>query len=206
MILCDDFSGRKYSSLLGVMNRVLNTKEKSAAQNLLHKNSPTEIKEDEYFASTKEILKKSKENIEKNLTKKNLKPRGAIVICQKSEFATHFFRICRKLDCQNRLRLVRVGTSLHTVSPTVDLEVRKKSKLDKIQSKYSDTDEQEEKEKEEFQLGNVNLINTTEWKNIDILFITPQMLEYISSQKDSFDYFDMNPEIILVDDFDYILK
>jgi len=125
MILCDDFSGRKYSSLLGVMNRVLNTKEKSAAQNLLHKNSSTEIKEDEYFASTKEILKKSKENIEKNMTKKHLKPRGAIVICQKFEFATHFYRICRKLDCENRLRLVRVGTSLHTVSPTVDLEVRK---------------------------------------------------------------------------------
>jgi hypothetical protein len=31
------------------------------------------------------------------------------------------------------------------------------------------------------------------------------MLEYISSQKDVYDYFDINPEIILVDDFDYIL-
>lgn len=55
-------------------------------------------------------------------------------------------------------------------------------------------------------LGNVNLINTTDWKNIDILFISPQMLEYISSYKDSYDYFDINPEIIMVDDFDYILK
>jgi hypothetical protein len=125
MILCDDFSGRKYSSLLGVMNRVLNSNEKSTAQNLIHKHSASEIKEDEYFTNTKEIFKKSKENSEKNLIiKKEIKPRGALVICQKYEFATHFFRICRKLDFQNRLRLVRLGTSLHTVTPTIDLDVR----------------------------------------------------------------------------------
>ena len=55
-------------------------------------------------------------------------------------------------------------------------------------------------------VGNVNLINTSEWKNIDILFITPPMLEYIQSQKDDVDYFDINPEIIMLDDFDYLVK
>jgi len=58
----------------------------------------------------------------------------------------------------------------------------------------------------EVTLGNLNLINTTYWKNIDILFITPQMLEYVFSQKDEYDYYDINPEIIMIDDFDYILK
>jgi len=124
MILCDDFSGRKYSSLLGVMNRVINSKEKSTEQNLIHKHPASEIKEDEYFTNTKQILKKSKENSEQNLKiKKEIKPRGALVICQKYEFATHFYRICRKFDFQNRLRLVRVGTSLHSVTPTIDLDV-----------------------------------------------------------------------------------
>jgi hypothetical protein len=54
--------------------------------------------------------------------------------------------------------------------------------------------------------GNINLINTTDWRNIDMLFITPQMLEYVLASKDEYDYFDINPEIIMVDDFDYIFK
>lgn len=54
--------------------------------------------------------------------------------------------------------------------------------------------------------GNINLINTTDWNKIDILFITPQMLEYVLASKDEYDYFDINPEIIMVDDFDYIFK
>ena len=55
-------------------------------------------------------------------------------------------------------------------------------------------------------IGNVNLINTTDWKHIDMLFITPQMLEYVLGQKDEYDYFDINPEVIMVDDFDYVIK
>jgi len=55
-------------------------------------------------------------------------------------------------------------------------------------------------------IGNVNLVNTTDWKNIDILFISPQMIDYVQSQKDVFDYYDINPEIIMIDDFDYLLK
>jgi hypothetical protein len=53
-------------------------------------------------------------------------------------------------------------------------------------------------------IGNLNLINTTDWKNIDILFITPQMLDYVLSQKEDHDDYDINPEIIMIDDFDYL--
>jgi hypothetical protein len=54
--------------------------------------------------------------------------------------------------------------------------------------------------------GNINLINTTEWKNLDMLFITPQMLDYVLTQKDEYDYFDINPEVIMIDDFDFIIR
>ena len=64
----------------------------------------------------------------------------------------------------------------------------------------------DDSEAHEILLGNVNMINTTLWKNIDILFVTTHMLEYVFNQKDKFDYYDINPEIIIIDDFDYILK
>lgn len=66
--------------------------------------------------------------------------------------------------------------------------------------------ESDEYESQELIMGNVNLVNTTTWKNIDILFITPLVLAFIFEQKDDFDYFDINPEIILIEDFDFIIK
>ena len=55
-------------------------------------------------------------------------------------------------------------------------------------------------------IGNINLMNTTDWRHLDMLFITPQMLEYVLAQKDDYDYFDINPEVVMVDDFDYVIK
>ena len=116
MILCDEFSGRKYSCALGIMNRIINSKEDE-------KESDSSSENEEFFINTLDVYKKSKERADDNKVKKFTKPKGALIICQKFEFATHFYRICRKLDFKNKLRMVRVGTSLHTVSPTVELDV-----------------------------------------------------------------------------------
>jgi hypothetical protein len=186
MILCDEFSGRKYSCALGVMNKILNRIESE-------NNNEYDSSSEDLFVNAIDVYKQSKERKDDNKVKQTYKPRGALIICQKFEFATHFYRICRKIDHKNKLRMTRLGASLHTVSPTVELDAK------------SMTDSEEFESQEKF-LGNVNLVNTTEWKNIDILFITPQLLEYIFLQKDTYDYFDINPEIIMIDDFDYILS
>ncbi len=52
----------------------------------------------------------------------------------------------------------------------------------------------------------MNLVNSTEWNKIDILFTSPNMLNLIMSIKDKFDYYDINPECVVIDDFDYIMR
>jgi hypothetical protein len=126
LILCDDFNGRKYSCILGIMNRLFNRGTENHYSNLLtdSENSASESETEEFFVNTVDAFKKKKEQAHKNLEKKDKLPRGALVICQKFEFATHFYRISRRLDFKNKLRMMRVGTSLHTVAPTVELDVR----------------------------------------------------------------------------------
>jgi len=116
MILCDEFSGRKYSCLLGVLNRIINRKDEE-------KESETSSESEEFFVNSMDAYKVSKAKADENLIKKYIKPRGALIICQKFEFATHFYRICRKLDFKNKLKMIRLGTSLHTVTPTVEIDV-----------------------------------------------------------------------------------
>jgi hypothetical protein len=113
IILCDDFVGRKNFCMLGIMNRIL-------------KNKKTEIsdKEEDFFLNPIKIYENQIREHKKNLEKANLNPHGALIICQKFEFATQYYRICRKFDYKNQLRCVRVGTSLHTVAPTVELDVK----------------------------------------------------------------------------------
>jgi len=51
-----------------------------------------------------------------------------------------------------------------------------------------------------------NLILNSEWDNLDIMFATTKMTKFILLRKELFDPFDINPEIIIIDDFDYILE
>jgi hypothetical protein len=111
MILCDDFSGRKYSCILAIMNKILSN------------TCPIQDNFEDFFINTVDTFKNKKDNHLSNKLKSKINPRGALVICQKFEFATYLYRITRRLDYKNKLKLVRVGTSLHTVSPTVELNV-----------------------------------------------------------------------------------
>jgi len=119
MILCDEYV-RKNACMLGIMNRIMNSKDVKKSE----EEESEEKVEEEFFINTMDSFNKKQEMIEKNLEKRKIKPRGALIICQKFEFATHYYRICRKLDYKNNLKLVRVGTSLHTVAPTVELDVK----------------------------------------------------------------------------------
>ncbi len=54
-------------------------------------------------------------------------------------------------------------------------------------------------------VSSLNLVNTAEWENIDILCITPDLLQFILSTKHEYDFYDINPEVIMIDDFDYLI-
>jgi hypothetical protein len=176
MLLCDDHCGRKYGTMLGLMNRVLS-------------NSCNYTPSDEFYRVPRDIYELNLKNSEFNSYKKSIKPHGVIVLCHKFDFLTHYYKILRKLDYMNRLRVVRLGNSLQSVTPSVE----------------NDNSESEEKD-EMMDTIKLNLINSTEWKKIDFLFTSPNMMELAMSNKDNYDYFDINPEIIVIDDYDYILK
>jgi superfamily II DNA/RNA helicase len=48
-------------------------------------------------------------------------------------------------------------------------------------------------------------VNNASWKLTDILITTPLVLSHIIDKKDKFDPYDMNPEIIVIDEFDELL-
>jgi hypothetical protein len=126
MILCDEYHGRKLSCMLGIMNRIINRgPEEYKSKNLTDSEySASESETEEYFINTVDKFNKKQEMNKKNLEKKDRAPRGALIICQKFEFATYFYRMCRRFDFKNKLRMVRVGTSLHTVAPAIEFDVK----------------------------------------------------------------------------------
>jgi hypothetical protein len=187
LFLFDQLDVVKTSSMVGIMNHILNNKENEE----IIKQNPNE-----FFLNCEDVILKLKENSEKNKLKKNLKPRGALIISEKIEFTSQLYRICRKLDPNKELRMIRLGTSLHSVNPTIELE---KNKGDESSG------DSDESKKNAF-LAVVNLICATNWNNIDILFISLNMIDFVINQKDSFDYFDVNPEIIYFDDYNYMIK
>ena len=64
-----------------------------------------------------------------------------------------------------------------------------------------------ESSKEDIQdLIKINLINSSDWKKIDILFTSPNMLNLVMNMKEKHDMYDINPEMIIIDDFDYMIK
>jgi hypothetical protein len=110
ILLCDEFSGRKFSTVLGLMNRILS-------------NPNSYIEETDFYRSPNDIIRDSKKNITLNQSKKSLPPRGVLFISHKFDFITHYYKILRKLDFENRVKAVRLGNSLQSVTPSVEVDV-----------------------------------------------------------------------------------
>lgn len=114
VILCDEHVGRKNFLMIGIMNKLLNN------------TTSKELNEDdeEFFNNSIKEYEKNAKDTAKNLEKVNRKPRGAIVISNKFDFATQYYKICRRLDTKNLLRCVRLGTSFQSIAPTVEYIVK----------------------------------------------------------------------------------
>lgn len=139
MVLCDSYSNGRYPCALAIMNHILNkkenekeeeeegnsenTKKEDENQNDFLTKNKSEDESEKFFANSLEVFSETHEKAEENEEKQYIKPRGALIICEKFEFIVNFYKTCRMLDEENKLRIVRVGTTLHSVSPTVDLDV-----------------------------------------------------------------------------------
>jgi len=179
LVLGEPNSGRTISIIASILQKILD--------NPTHKNN-NKKDNDDLFLNTEKLFEDNKKNILKNKDKRYSAPRGALVLSPRFEFTTKLYSIFRKLDSNNKIRMTRLGSSLQSICPMIE----------HIENKdYSDSDYD--------QISKMNLVNNTKWTNTDILFSTPIMYEYISVIKDRFDMFDINPEIIYIDDFDYLL-
>lgn len=50
------------------------------------------------------------------------------------------------------------------------------------------------------------MINNASWKLTDVLLATPVVMSHILDSKDKFDPYDINPAVIVVDEFDELLQ
>jgi hypothetical protein len=186
MILSDLNSGRYFSLLLSLINRLLITSNKKM-DNLVQ---VPDFNTENFFVSVEKEFQNVLNNKEKNKSKKYLTPRGALVITQRFEFASQLYKISRKLDYKGALKISRIGTTLQNISPVIE-------HLD---------DETEAQETEIEEICKINLLLNTQWALNDIMFISPVMMEFVLNNLDACDKFDINPEVIVVDDFDYLMS
>ena len=179
LILGEPNSGKTLSIIITILQKLIN--------NLPYNAKVSKKESEDLFLNTEKIFEENKKNLTKNKEKRLISPRGVLVISPRFEFTTKLYSMFRKLDYSNKLRMTRLGSSLQSICPIVEhIE----------NNDFSDSDYD--------QISKMNLTNNTNWANTDILFSTPMMYDYISVLKDRFDYFDINPEIIVIDDFDYL--
>ena len=49
------------------------------------------------------------------------------------------------------------------------------------------------------------MVNNASWKLTDILLTTPVVMSHILDSRDKFDPYDINPAVIVIDEFDELL-
>jgi len=56
-----------------------------------------------------------------------------------------------------------------------------------------------------FEIQVKNVMNNASWKITDMILVTPIVMSHIIENKDKIDPFDINPAIVVVDEFDELL-
>lgn len=113
VILANNNSGKKFSILSAIVNRLYNDpmNDISAEDSDL---------DEELFQNTKKIFQKRQLKYLENLNKKKFKPRGALILSSKFEFLAQLYKLFRKLDHSNQLRPRRLGSSLQHLTPMIE--------------------------------------------------------------------------------------
>jgi len=66
--------------------------------------------------------------------------------------------------------------------------------------------EKELNEEEQFAISLKNVVNNASWKLTDILLTTPVVMSHILDSRDKYDPYDINPAVIVIDEFDELLQ
>ncbi len=61
-------------------------------------------------------------------------------------------------------------------------------------------------EDEQFDIQMKNVVNNASWKLTDVLITTPIIMSHIIDQRDKFDPYDINPAVIVIDEFDELIQ
>lgn len=75
----------------------------------------------------------------------------------------------------------------------------------RLQTPDKDKNEKELDENEQFEIQLKNVINNASWKTTDILLATPVVMSHILENKEKFDPYDINPAVVVIDEFDELL-
>ena len=121
-------------------------------------------------------------------------PKGAIILSYSKELLSQVYVQARCLDINERLYINRATSSLQMKTPIVEFITPDKTK-----------NERELSEEEQFDISLKNVINNASWKITDILLATPVVMSHIIDNKDKYDPYDINPAVIVVDEFDELL-
>lgn len=121
-------------------------------------------------------------------------PKGAIILSHSKELLNQIYVQARYLDLRERLMINRATSSLQMKTPIVEFITPDKAK-----------DEKEMSESEQFDLSLKNVINNASWRLTDMLLATPVIMTHILDSKEKYDPYDINPAVIVVDEFDELL-
>jgi hypothetical protein len=60
-------------------------------------------------------------------------------------------------------------------------------------------------EDQQFEISLKNVVNNASWSLTDMLLVTPVVMSHIIDKKDKYDPYDINPAVIVIDEFDELL-
>lgn len=89
----------------------------------------------------------------------------------------------------------RATSSLQMKTPVVEFITPDKTKGEKDLN-----------EEEMFAISLKNVVNNASWKITDMLLTTPVVMTHILNSKEKYDPYDINPAVIVIDEFDELLQ
>ncbi len=123
-------------------------------------------------------------------------PSGALVISNSLDSGMQRYSLCRRLDVTGELSISRMGSSLQIYTPIID-EVFERADAGKSEDKGKRDSSGED--------SFINMVLNADTRYSNIMFTTPALLSAILDEKLPHAPFDINPRIIVLDQFDTLL-
>lgn len=194
-------SGKTLAYLLPILNQLFHYKDQHPSPSPRFK--LTKNTEEQMFLNAEEISYKAQKELgqsrrlsfSRGSGGSDSAPKGAIVLSYSKELLSQVYSQARMLDVRERLLINRATSSLQMKTPIVEFISPDKTKGEKELS-----------EEEQFEISIKNVVNNASWKLTDMLLATPVVLSHILQSKEKYDPYDINPAVIVIDEFDELLQ